>query len=275
MNAALRALAFIIVSAIAFTTAPALAQHVHELDAAAYDTPTQDMRGSQESIQTATAQHMVRMHHGADKFLYVQGDRFEYGSGNGNPHLLWDAQGWYGGDIHKLWVKIKGDVLLDGGEVEDAEVQALYSRALTPFFGFQAGVRHDIEPGPERTYGVIGLQGLAPYMIEVDAAAFVSNKGDVSARVELEYDLLITQRLIVQPRAEVNVAFKDVPERGIGSGLSSAEVGLRLRYEIKREFAPYIGVSWSRAVSTTADFNRAAGEDPSIVSFVAGIRFWF
>jgi copper resistance protein B len=242
---------------------------------AQHDMHEHNMPAPQESPEMADARHMVQMHHGAENFLYVQGDRFEYGSGDGNPYLLWDAQGWYGGDIHKLWVKTEGEVLLDGGEVEEAELQALYSRAIWPFFDLQAGVRHDFEPGPQRTYGVVGLQGLAPYMLEVDAAAFVSNKGDVSARIELEYDLLITQRLIAQPRAELNFALQDVPEHGIGSGLSSADLGLRLRYEFVREFAPYIGVSWSRAVGNTAEFARSASEDPSTVSFVAGLRFWF
>ena len=255
-------------------------QDTHEHDTPAHDMsehdmPSHDMQGPQESAEMTVARHMVHMHHGAEKFLYVQGDRIEYGSGDRDPHLLWDAQSWYGSDIHKLWVKTEGEVLLDGSGVEEAELQALYSRAVLPFFDFQVGVRHDFEPGPERTYGVIGLQGLALYILEVDAAALVSNKGDVSARVELEYDLLVTQRLIAQPRAELDFAFQNVPEHGIGSGLSSADVGLRLRYEIVREFAPYIGVSWSRAVGDTADFARAAGEEPSVVSFVAGIRFWF
>jgi copper resistance protein B len=228
-----------------------------------------------ESAGMVTARHMVQVHHGGGDFLYVQGDRFEYSSGDGNPHLLWDAQGWYGGDLHKLWVKTEGEVMLGGGKVEEAEIQALYSRAILPFFDLQAGVRHDFEHGPTRTYGVIGLQGLAPYMFEIDFASFVSNKGDVSARVELEYDLLITQRLIAQPRAELNFALQDVPEHGVGSGLSSADLGLRLRYEIAREFAPYIGVSWSRSIGNTEDFVRAEGGDPSTLSFVAGVRFWF
>jgi copper resistance protein B len=136
-------------------------------------------------------------------------------------------------------------------------------------------VRHDFKPDPSRTYGVLGIQGLAPYWFEVDAAGFVSNEGDVSARLEAEYDFLFTQKLILQPRTELNFAVQDVKELGIGSGLSTAELGLRLRYEIVREFAPYVGVSWTRLVGKTEDFARDEGEDVSSVSFVAGVPLWF
>ena len=122
---------------------------------------------------------------------------------------------------------------------------------------------------------MFGVQGLAPYWFEVDAAAFVSDDGDVSARLEAEYELFLTQKLILQPRAELDFAVQDVPELGIGSGLSTAEAGLRLRYEFRREFAPYIGVSWRRAFGETADFTRADGEDVESISFVAGLRLWF
>ena len=205
---------------------------------------------------------------------YVEGERLEYRSGGGDPLFLWDVQGWYGGDRDKLWLKSEGEALFDGG-LEDAELQALYSRAIGGYFDLQAGVRRDFGPGPSRTYGVFGVEGLAPYLFEIDAAAFVSGHGDVTARIEVEYEFLLSQRLIFQPRTELEFAAQDVPELGIGSGLSSAEVGARLRYEIKREFAPYIGVSWSRDVGATADFTRAGGEDPGSVSFIAGVRTWF
>ncbi len=255
-----------VAGAIVLYSGMAFAQH----DLSGYDVP-----GREVSPEMEAARHHAHMHHGGENFFYVQGDRLEYGSGDGDPHMLWDAQGWYGGDINKLWIKTEGEILLDGGDVEEVEVQSLYSRAILPFFDLQAGIRQDLGPGPDRTYGVIGLQGLAPYLFEVDAAAFISNKGDISARIELEYELLLTQRLIAQPRAELSFALQDVAELGIGSGLSSADIGLRLRYEIKRELAPYIGVSWSSAVGDTADFARTAGENPSSVSFIAGLRFWF
>lgn len=225
--------------------------------------------------EMAEARAALLKEHGGMSTYFVQADRFEYRTGEGDPHLLWDAQGWYGNDKNKLWIKTEGEYAFESDEFEDAEVQALWSRAMSRYFDFQAGVRHDFAPEDDRTFGVLGVQGLAPYWFEVDAAAFVSDDGDISARIELEYEFLLTQRLILQPRTELNFAVQDVPENGIGSGLSSAEMGLRLRYEIKREFAPYVGVSWERAVGETADFARADGEDPSSVSLVAGLRLWF
>ena len=122
---------------------------------------------------------------------------------------------------------------------------------------------------------MVGFQGLAPYLFELDTALFISHEGDVSARVEAEYELRLTQRLILQPRAEVNFALQDVPRLGIGRGLSTAEAGARLRYEIKRQFAPYIGVSWVGNVGRTADFVRAEGNDPSSFGLIGGLRLWF
>ena len=223
----------------------------------------------------AKARRAVQKEHGASKTFFIQGDRLEYRTNGDEPLFLWDAQGWWGGDRNKIWLKTEGEYSFDEDAFEEAEVQALWSRAISTFFDVQAGVRHDFLPGDDRTYGVVGVQGLAPYWFEVDAALFVSDDGDVSARIEAEYELLLTQRLILQPRTELTFAAQDVAEYGVGSGLSSAELGARLRYEIKREFAPYIGIDWTRSVGTTADFVRADGHDPSGVSFVAGLRLWF
>ncbi len=225
--------------------------------------------------EMADARRAVQHEGGAQTNWFVMNDRFEYQSNDGDPLFLWESQGWYGGDINKFWLKTEGEYDFNADRFEEAEVQALWSRAIAPYFDFQAGVRHDFEPDPSRTFGVVGIQGLAPYWFEVDAALFVSGDGDVSARIEAEYEFLITQRLILQPRTELNFAVQNVDELGIGSGLSTAEAGLRLRYEIKREFAPYIGFSWSRNVGETADFARAEGENIGGVSFVAGLRTWF
>ncbi|MEX0645115.1 MAG: copper resistance protein B [Parvularculaceae bacterium] len=223
----------------------------------------------------ATARHMLRMHHGDANVYYVEGDRFEYQTGEGDPLFLWDAQGFWGGDLNKLWIKSEGELRFDIGEVEDAELQALWSRAIGGYFDLQAGMRHDFAGGPDRNYAVFGVQGLAPYLFEIDAAAFVSGHGDVTARIEVEYELLFTQRLILQPRTELNFAAQDVAALAIGSGLSSAELGARLRYEIRRDFAPYIGIAWTRDVGRTADITRSMGAKPGDFSFVAGVRFWF
>ncbi|MGE0184027.1 MAG: copper resistance protein B [Parvularculaceae bacterium] len=225
--------------------------------------------------EMAEARRAVKREHGASKTYFVQGDRLEYRSNEGEPLFLWDAQAWWGGDRNKLWLKTEGEYSFDENAFEEAEVQALWSRAFARYFDVQAGVRHDFAPGDDRTFGVLGIQGLAPYWFEIDTALFVSGDGDVSARIEAEYELMLTQRLILQPRTELNFAVQDVAEYGVGSGLSTAELGARLRYEIKREFAPYIGVDWTRSVGQTADFVRADGGDPSSVSFVAGLRLWF
>jgi len=201
-------------------------------------------------------------------------DRLEWQATKGEDNLLWDANLWLGGDTDKLWIKSEGEIE-EGGTVEEAEVQALWSRAIGPWFDLQAGIRQDIRPQPERTHLVLGLQGLAPYFFDLDAAAFLSHKGDVTARIEAEYDQLITQRLIVQPRVEVNLSAQDITELGLGSGFTSLQAGLRMRYEVVREFAPYIGVEWQRDLGGTADIAKASGIDANRTVFVAGVRAWF
>lgn len=201
-------------------------------------------------------------------------DRLETQIREGEDAYVWDINAWYGGDLDKFWVKSEGEGLF-GGELEEAEIQALWSRAIGPYFDFQAGFRYDIRPEPDRTHIVAGVMGLAPYFFEIDAAAFLSDEGDLTARVEAEYDQRITQRLILQPRIEASFAAQDIPEIDIGAGLSSIEAGLRLRYEFVPEFAPYIGVEWQQLVGQTADYARAAGEDPGKAVFLAGVRVWF
>ena len=210
---------------------------------------------------------------GLEPIFWVQGDRVEYRAHEGADGYLWDVQGYYGGDYDKFWFKSEGEGSF-GEQVEDAEVQALWSHAIGPWFDLQAGVRQDLT-GPARTHAVLGVQGLAPYLFEVDAAAFLSNKGDLTARVEAELDQRITQRLILQPRAEISLSAQDIPELGVGAGIDRIEVGLRLRYEIMREFAPYIGVEQEWLVGQSADYARAGGEDASVTNYVVGIRLWF
>ena len=211
--------------------------------------------------------------HGDYNLFWFQADRAELQMRDGADGYLWDLQGFYGGTTHKFWFKSEGEGTF-GEKPESAEIQGLWSHAIGPWWDLQAGVRQDLT-GPERTHAVLGVQGLAPYMFEVDAAAFLSTKGDLTARVEAELDQRITQRLILQPRAEVNFAAKDDAAIGLGSGLSDAELGLRLRYEFQREFAPYIGVSWERKFGDTADYARADGENAETTSFVIGLRAWY
>ena len=202
-------------------------------------------------------------------------DRLEAGFGEEDESYLWDVQGWSGGDINRFWWKSEGEGDFDGG-LEEAELQTLYSRAVTPFWDVQAGVRQDLHPdGEDTTHLVLGLQGLAPYWWEVDAAAFLSTEGDLTARVEAEYDQRLTQRLILQPRLEIDASTSDIPELEIGSGLSSVEAGLRLRYEFRKEFAPYVGIEWSHAFGDTADHIEAAGGEAETTRFVLGLKAWF
>ncbi|WP_284126363.1 copper resistance protein B [Parerythrobacter aestuarii] len=200
-------------------------------------------------------------------------ERLEARIRNGEDAFLWDVQGWYGGDIDRVFVKSEGEGEL-GGSVEDAEVQLLYSRAIAPFFDLQTGARLDLEP-ETRSHLVLGVQGLAPYMFHVDGALFLSDRGDLTARLEGEYDQKITQRLILQPRVELEAAAQDIPEREIGAGFTKFETGLRLRYEIAREFAPYIGVGYEAKLGETAEIARSNGEDPDGFAVLLGIRAWF
>jgi len=202
-------------------------------------------------------------------------DRLEAGSGDGAEAWAWEAEGWSGGDIHRFWWKSEGEGDFGGG-LETVELQALYSRAVTPFWNLQAGMRQDIRPdGEDATHLVLGVQGLAPHWWEIDAAAFLSTDGDLTARVEAEYDQRITQRWILQPRVEIEAAASESPALETGSGLTSVEAGLRLRYEIRREFAPYVGVEWTRAFGDTADYIEAAGGEAETTRFVVGLKAWF
>lgn len=201
-------------------------------------------------------------------------DRLEAGYSDNVDTYVWDAQAWYGGDFNRLWFKSEGEGE-QGHSPESAELQALFSRKFSPYWDWQLGIRHDFRPDPTRTHAVIGLQGMLPYKFEWDSALFISEEGDVTARVEAEYDVRITQRLILQPRLELNAAASDVPELGLGSGINSSELGIRLRYEIRRELAPYIGISWEQRFGDTADIAQAEGEATSTTFFVVGLRAWF
>ncbi|HEV2745985.1 MAG TPA: copper resistance protein B [Allosphingosinicella sp.] len=222
----------------------------------------------------AAARGALREEHGAIATSKILVDRLEARLTDGRDGYAWDAEAWHGGDIDKLWVKSEGEGSF--GEAPAAvEVQALWSHAVDPWFDLQAGIRYDFRPDPERAHLVLGLHGLAPYWFEVDGALFLSDQGDLSARLEAEYDLRISQRLILQPRLELNLAARDDAEIGIGSGLSTGEAGLRLRYELAPQFAPYVGLAHERAFGDTAGYRRAAGEPVAGWSLLAGVRAWF
>jgi copper resistance protein B len=213
--------------------------------------------------------------HDNSLFAVFQGDRLEYQSGEGEENLLWDVMAWIGTDYDKLYLESEGSWSLDAQEFEEADVELLYSRNVSTFWDVRIGIRHDFKPEPTRTFAALGVQGLAPYWFETDTTVYVSEDGDISANLEIEYDLLLTQRLILQPRFEANLAVQDVREYNIGSGINDVDLGARLRYEIRRQVAPYVGISWHRKIGESADFAKEEGEDVNVLSFVAGLRMWF
>ena len=218
--------------------------------------------------------HHLFHYHGGQNFFMAIANIAEVKIRNGRDAYEWGGETWYGGDINRLVVKTEGEGEFGAG-VESAEVQALYSRAIGPYFDLQAGVRYDFEPDPSRVYAAIGFEGLAPGFFDVEGALFLSDRGELLRRIEGYYDQRITQNLILQPRAELNFAAQSSEDIGVGVGLTNAEIGLRLRYDIAREFAPYVGVQYERAFGRTRDFLRDEGEATGGWSFLAGIRFWF
>jgi len=200
-------------------------------------------------------------------------DQLEWRHTDQGQAALWEGEGWYGGDYNKLWVRSEGERV--GGSTEDARVELLWDRIMTRWYSLQVGGREDFGNGPPRTWAALGVQGLAPYWFDLEATFYVGEQGRTAARLKAEYELLITQRLILQPEAEANLYGKSDPARRVGSGLSDFDVGLRLRYEIRRELAPYIGVAWTRRVGASGALVRAEEGSASDIQFIAGLRVWF
>ena len=208
-------------------------------------------------------------------------DRLEYSVPDKGPEaVVWDFQGWYGGDINRIYLKSEGEnVQGDGEDAEFESLELLYSRLVADFWELQGGIGYQggvfSDDHAERTYGVVGLQGVMPYGIETDVALQVSEDGDVAASFEGEYDLRLTQRLYLQPRTEIAVAASEVEEFGVGEGLNSVRAGLRLGYEVTRRFAPYIGAYWEKEYGDTADLSRASGDNTEDTGVVAGVKLMF
>jgi len=200
-------------------------------------------------------------------------DQLEWRGGDDPDPLVLEAEAWIGRDLNKLW--LKSDLEYVDDDTEEAELQLLYSRAVAPFWDLQLGWRRDIRPNPIRDWFAMGFKGVAPYWFEVDAAVFLGESGRSAARLDAEYELLFTQRLILTPELTLNLHGKDDPDTATGSGLSDLQLGLRLRYEIRPEFAPYIGLNWIRLFGGTADYARAEGADATDLQVVFGLRAWF
>ena len=215
--------------------------------------------------------HMDHLDNGIHSYsLLNRLEGWDADPGNG---LAWEGQGWVGTDLDRLWWRSEGERV--DGHTESADIEVLYGRSVSSWWDVVAGVRHDFKPGDPQSFAAFGVQGLAPQKFEVSATAYIGERGQTAARWEVEYVLLLTNRLILQPLVDVDLYGKDDPARGIGSGLSTAEAGLRLRYEFTRRFAPYIGVVHERAFGNTADLRRDEGESASDTRFVVGIRAWF
>jgi copper resistance protein B len=200
-------------------------------------------------------------------------DQLEWQATDGASGINLDSKGWVGRDRDRLWFRTEGDA--DGGRVGEAQAHVLYGRQFSRWWDVVAGIRQDFRPGPAQTWAAIGVQGLAPYWFEIEATAYVGASGRTHARLEVEYELLLTNRLILQPLVEVEIFGKSDPERGVGAGVSTTDAGVRLRYEFRREVAPYLGVVWSNKWGETADFAEAAAEDTGGARLVTGIRLWF
>jgi len=200
-------------------------------------------------------------------------DQLEWRNTAEGGAAVWDAEGWYGGDYDKVWLRSEGERV--GGTTQNARADLLWDHTFARWWSVQAGGRQDFGRGPSRTWAAVGVQGLAPYWFDTEATFYVGEQGRTAVRLKTEYELLFTQRLILQPEGEANLYGKADPARQLGSGLSDLEIGLRLRYEMRRELAPYVGVVWSRSFGATADRLRESGGDPSDVQFVAGLRAWF
>lgn len=201
-------------------------------------------------------------------------DRLEYRAMKGRDGYAFEAQAWTGGDLDRFVIDVSGEGEFEH-DPEALELNGLWRHAIDPFFNLELGARHDFHPGPQRTYVVAGISGLAPYWIEVQGQFRLSDKGDAHLRIELEHDMRITQKLILQPALEIDFAFQDVPALKIGSGIEKFELGARLRYQVARRFAPYVGVHWERKLGGTAAYVLSRGESASSVSTLFGIRTWF
>ncbi len=191
---------------------------------------------------------------------------------DGKTGLQWDGQFWIGRDLNKLWIKSEGD-RVNGST--DGKVEAFWSHSVSPFWDLQLGARRDIGTGPKRNWAAIGFQGVAPYNIETEVTAYVGSSGRTALALKAEYDLLLTQRLILTPEIEASVYGKNDEARGIGAGLSDASFSLRMRYEVTREIAPYVGVSFGRKFGRTASYASEEGESRSERAILAGVRIWF
>lgn len=207
-------------------------------------------------------------------FTHVLLEQFEDRAAGNGQQFRYDGQGWIGTDINKLWIKSEGTVDTRG-RFNDGDHELLYDRAISTYFDLQAGVRMNLDSGPTRTWAALGIQGLSLYFFDVEATGYVSDRGRTAARLKASYDILLTNRLVLQPEAELNLYSKADRSRSVGSGLSDIDAGLRLRYEFSRKFAPYVGVTYAGYFGQAQPIARAAGDRVQDIRFTFGLRAWF
>ena len=258
-------------------SAPAQHQHQHEPPPPAQkpvEQPKEALPPITEADRAAAfPQHMEGHTVHDQKWMYhVLFDQLEWQGTNAGGMKLENTT-WIGGDIDRLWLRF--DAESDDGRLENASAHALWGRSFSRWWDVVAGIRQDVRPGDPQTWSAFGIQGLAPYWFEVEATGYVGESGRTALRLETDYDLLLTNRLVLQPRVELDIFGKADPVRGIGAGLSTADATLRLRYELRRELAPYVGVTWTRRFFGTADLAEAAGRPAARTQLALGMRVWF
>ncbi len=280
--------ALLLTAGLAMTPwAPALAAGMEGMDHGSHSMPMGASASSDAPAQSRTpippvtdadraavyTSHSGHQVHDSAINSYFVADKLEWQDANDGSALAWDLSGWIGGDIDRLLLRSEGE--RTNGKTEEAEVQALWGHAISSSWDVVAGARQDFKPGAPQTWAAFGLQGQAISDLDVQATAFIGEAGQTAARLEADYDLLLTNDLILQPTGELNFYDKNDPQRGNGSGLSTSELGLRLRYEITPQFAPYVGVTWNRSYGKTADYAREDDEDVAEARLVVGLRLWF
>jgi copper resistance protein B len=226
----------------------------------------------QHPMRDMSAEEMIELMDMDDgsPLLMLRADAVEWRGGD-EDQLSWDLNVWYGDDYDKVWFKSEGEVADD----DETRLELLWDRVIARWWSVQAGIRHDLNEGPSRTWAAVGVQGTAPYWFEVEATAYVADEGRTALRVAVDYELLLTQRLILEPALELNMYGKHDAANGIGSGVSNSEIALRLRYEVKRELAPYVGVAWTRLYGDTAELARAQQMNVDELQWLLGLRAWF
>lgn len=266
------------------SSTPAFAQHVHEepaspevLPAGQAQAPSDPLPPFIPAVTEAMRQAAfpdVGEHdvHGVSTRAFVMADHLEFRAGDA-PGLTTDVTGWIGRDLNRLWFRSEAAADADG--LTEARLEAFYGRAYARWWDVVVGLRQDARPGPARSWAAIGLQGLAPYWFEVEATAYIGGSGRTELRLDAEYDLLVTNRLVLQPLVTIDMAGKADPERRLGAGVTHMEGALRLRYEVWREFAPYVGLTWERAFGDTARMRREDGGSAADRRVVVGVRLWY